>query len=232
MSHSSPREPDRSVMTHPTFPHDRTYLAYVDEFVPYRVGPLRRALDVLVVLLSAPLVVPVLTIAMLAVLVRSGRPVLFISERVGEGGRPFRFYKLRTMTTGPAGAGVTAAGDPRITGVGRFLRRTSLDELPQLWHVLRGQMTLVGPRPESARLASRYPHACRPVLLARPGLTGPTQLEFRESSIAPPPGWDVERWYLTALVPLRVAKDMEFLENPTIGRTAYYIVRTAAQIVG
>jgi lipopolysaccharide/colanic/teichoic acid biosynthesis glycosyltransferase len=93
-------------------------------------------------------------------------------------------------------------------------------------------MTLVGPRPESVELARRYPTELRFVLEARPGLTGPTQLRFRERSATPPPGWDVDEWYLARLVPRRVASDLTFLERPTLGRTLGYLTLTGLQLLG
>ena len=113
-----------------------------------------------------------------------------------------------------------------------MLRRTSVDELPQLLHVLRGQMTLVGPRPESVDLARRYPASCRPVLSARPGLTGPAQLAYRERCAVPPSDWDVESWYLQVLVPLRAQADLEYLCRPTLRHTVRYLLRTAAFVLG
>jgi len=197
------------------------------------IGPARRLLDVLVAAVLLLLVSPLLAIIALSILVTSGRPVLFRQPRIGEDGRPFVLYKLRTMRMVASGPEVTAASDARITRLGAFLRRTAIDELPQLWHVLRAQMTLVGPRPESATLADRYPESCRSVLLARPGLTGPAQLQYRERSAVPPEGWtDVERWYLDVLVPLRVAADQEYLERPTVRRTLHYLVVTALFVLG
>ncbi len=197
------------------------------------IGPARRLLDVLVAAVLLLLVSPLLAIIALSILVTSGRPVLFRQPRIGEDGRPFVLYKLRTMRMVASGPEVTAASDARITRLGAFLRRTAIDELPQLWHVLRAQMTLVGPRPESATLADRYPESCRSVLLARPGLTGPAQLQYRERSAVPPEGWtDVERWYLDVLVPLRVAADQEYLKRPTVRRTLHYLVVTALFVFG
>jgi lipopolysaccharide/colanic/teichoic acid biosynthesis glycosyltransferase len=144
--------------------------------------------------------------------------------------------KLRTMVSGAErmGAGLAVNdGDTRITRVGALLRRTSIDELPQRWDVLCGRMTLVGPRPESVTLAARYPEACRRILLARPGLTGPAQLRYRERSAVPPEGWsDVEGWYLTRLVPLRVEADLDYLRRPSIGATLRTLCLTAMFVVG
>ena len=197
------------------------------------VGPARRLLDVVAGGLLLLVASPLLAIVAVLVLVTSGRPVLFRQSRLGEGGRPFSLYKFRTMRMVVSGPEVTTATDSRITPLGAFLRRTAIDELPQLWHVLRGQMTLVGPRPESAVLAARYPAECRPVLLARPGLTRPAQLQYRERSAVPPDGRsDVEGWYLEVLVPLRVAADREYLDRPTIRRTMYYLMVTALFVLG
>jgi lipopolysaccharide/colanic/teichoic acid biosynthesis glycosyltransferase len=197
------------------------------------IGVLRRALDVVVVVLLSVVVLPVIAIVAVGILLTDGRPVLFRQSRVGEKGLRFTLYKLRTMRTVASGPEVTAASDVRITRLGGFLRRTALDELPQLWHVLRGQMTLVGPRPESDVLARRYPESCRPILLARPGLTGPAQLHYREKSAVPPPSWtDVEAYYLEVLVPLRVAADQEYLSRPSLGRTFHYLLLTALFVTG
>jgi len=197
------------------------------------VGVGRRLLDVTAGGLLLLAVSPLLAIVAVLALLTSGRPVFFRQPRVGENGRPFSLCKFRTMRIVASGPEVTAATDARITRLGVYLRRTGIDELPQLWHVVRGQMTLVGPRPESVALAARYPSTCRSVLEARPGLTGPAQLRYRERSAVPPDGrTDVETWYLDVLVPLRVAADREYLDRPTIRHTLYYIVVTALFVVG
>lgn len=196
------------------------------------VSASRRACDLVLGTLLVVATAPLLAVACVLILLEDGRPLLFRQERVGEHGRPFRLVKLRTMRVGPVGAGLTVAHDPRITRVGAFLRRTSLDELPQLWHVLRGTMTLVGPRPESLALAARYPADCVPVLQARPGLTGPAQLRIREAANVPPPGVDVESYYLTELVPRRTGLDLEYLRRPTLAATLRYVVLTGLFVVG
>jgi lipopolysaccharide/colanic/teichoic acid biosynthesis glycosyltransferase len=197
------------------------------------VGAARRVVDLAVSAVALVLVAPLMLLVCLLVLVIDGRPVFFRQRRVGEGGEVFMLYKFRTMRLVQGGPAVTARADARITRLGLILRRTSFDELPQLWHVLRGQMTLVGPRPESEELAARYPEWCRIVLMTRPGLTGPAQLSYRERSAVPPPGWtDVEQWYLTVLVPLRAAADLEYLRRPRLGQTFRYLGITALFCVG
>lgn len=199
---------------------------------PHPISHARRLLDVALGGLALLLTLPVLVVAAGAILLVNGRPLLYRAQRIGESGRPFAVLKLRTMHNGPEGPGVTAAGDARITRLGKVLRRLSIDELPQLWSVVRGQMTLVGPRPESIDLAGRYAEDCRPVLLERPGLTGPAQLRYRERSATPPAGWDVERWYLEVLVPLRVQADLEFVRTASVPRTLQCLALTALFVIG
>jgi lipopolysaccharide/colanic/teichoic acid biosynthesis glycosyltransferase len=198
-----------------------------------RISPARRALDIIVAAVLLVILTPFIAVIAMLILVVMGRPIFFTQVRVGERGHRFVLYKLRTMRVVASGPEVTAQGDIRITRLGSLLRRTSFDEVPQLWHVLRGQMTLVGPRPESEALAVRYPVSCRPVLMVRPGLTGPAQLFYRERSAVPPGGsTDVDSWYVEVLVPLRVAADLEYLRRPTIRRTLHYLLLTALYVVG
>jgi lipopolysaccharide/colanic/teichoic acid biosynthesis glycosyltransferase len=193
-------------------------------------GPARRALDVGVALAVLVLGAPLLAAVALWIVVSDGAPVLYRQDRVGQGGLPFTLYKFRTMRAGRAGPEVTAPGDPRVTGVGRFLRRTSLDELPQFFNVLAGRMTLVGPRPETPALAARYTGDCAAVFLYRPGLTGQSQLRFRDTEMLAPSIADPEVFYLTELVPRRVALDRAFLEDPSFGRTLSVLARTALSV--
>ena len=145
-------------------------------------GLLKRIFDIVVVLLALPAVLPVILVFGLLVVITSGRPVFFLQDRVGLNGRVFKLIKLRTMrtqTSGPTRA--TASGDPRITPIGHFLRRSHIDELPQLWNILRGEMTLVGPRPEQPPLVETYrreiPHYDLRHLVP-PGLSGLSQVCF------------------------------------------------------
>ncbi|WP_430377899.1 sugar transferase [Streptomyces sp. B1-3] len=165
---------------------------------------------------------------LLAVLVRltSGPPALFRQPRIGAGGTEFTLYKFRSMRDGCAGPGITAGADPRVTRVGRQLRRLGLDELPQLWNVLRGDMTLVGPRPEIPELARCYPPEHQWVFRHRPGLTGPCQLRSREFADRLDGRPDPEEYYLTVLVPQRVALDAEFLAHATTWTVLRYVGRT------
>ncbi|HWI81349.1 sugar transferase [Ramlibacter sp.] len=146
---------------------------------------MKRALDVVVALLALALLSPVLALVALAVLIESGRPVLFRQQRVGLAGRQFGMYKFRSMVHDAAAIGpyFTSDNDPRITRVGRFIRRTSLDELPQLFNVIAGDMSLVGPRPDVPAQRGLYTDAqwaqrCS----VRPGITGLAQAMLRSSA--------------------------------------------------
>jgi lipopolysaccharide/colanic/teichoic acid biosynthesis glycosyltransferase len=229
---STPSETDVDKMARPAPPAEVVRRASAGgQTFPISVP--RRLLDILVATILLALTAPLLLLAAVLVVFDDGRPVLFHQLRVGEGGVPFRLAKLRSMRTGQAGGEVTAEDDPRVTRLGRFLRRTSIDELPQLWHVLRGHMTLVGPRPETVSLAERYPVSCRPVLAARPGLTGPSQLRYRERSATPQSSeMDVETWYLEVMVPLRTQADLDYLAQASVRTTVRYLLLTAMFVVG
>jgi lipopolysaccharide/colanic/teichoic acid biosynthesis glycosyltransferase len=204
------------------------------------VGVARRVLDIVVALVALVLTAPVVGAAMVAIRRTSPGPALFRQQRVGAGGRPFTILKLRTMTTGGQGLDITMGSDARVTRVGAALRRTSLDELPQLLNVLRGEMTLVGPRPETVSLALRYPPQCRWILEYTPGLTGPAQVRLRDSRVlgSQPVGaargleLDPERWYLENVVPRRVELDATYLQAPSLAHTVALLVETAAYLLG
>ena len=190
----------------------------------------RRALDVAVAVTGLLVLAPVLVAVAVAVRLSSPGPVIFRQVRLTRGRAPFTLYKFRTMRVGTRGPEVTRKGDPRVTATGRLLRRTSLDELPQLVNVLLGQMTLVGPRPETPALASLYPDDVAWVLDETPGLTGPAQITLRDAvnldgvadgplvSVAADPQ-ALEHWYAEQLVPRRVAADLTFLRRPTLWAT-------------
>jgi lipopolysaccharide/colanic/teichoic acid biosynthesis glycosyltransferase len=135
------------------------------------------------------------------------------------------------MRTGTDGPNITRRRDPRVTPVGRCLRRYGLDELPQLVNVLRGDMTLVGPRPEVPSLADRYPPSCRAVFDYRPGLTGPVQVGMPDENALPADVDDPERYYIEELVPIRTALDLEYLADPSLRRTLGHLVDTARYMV-
>jgi lipopolysaccharide/colanic/teichoic acid biosynthesis glycosyltransferase len=195
-------------------------------------GAARRALDLLVSASALLLLSPLVLLVALAVKLTSPGPVIFRQVRVGQGDRPFTLYKFRTMRPGERGPEVTRGTDPRITRIGKLLRTTGLDELPQFVNVLRGEMTLVGARPETPALAERYPADCRVVFRHRPGLTGPTQVRLRDKDVLPPAGVaDLEGYYLRELVPTRVGLDFSYLNDPSLSRTIGMLWRTAVYVL-
>ena len=177
---------------------------------------LKRGLDLAVAGLALVVTAPLL--AGLAVLVRldSPGPAFFVQERVGENGRRFRILKLRSMV---AGADETPTPkhptDPRVTRLGRFLRRWSLDELPQFWNVLRGEMSLVGPRPEEPRVVAGYTDWHRARLAVKPGITGPMQINGRGD------------------LPLddRVRLELDYIEHYSLGRDLVILLRTVPAVL-
>lgn len=173
---------------------------------------LKRGVDMLVAAVILATVIPLLALLAIAIWAETGTPVLFRAQRLGRGGRPFAMYKLRSMVPGSDGAldglmssnlaegMVKIADDPRVTPLGRLLRRFSLDELPQLWNVLRGDMSLVGPRPHELGEVSLQDKVHARRLTVRPGLTGLWQVKARTNpSLAVRVHYDLEyiaRWSL------------------------------------
>jgi lipopolysaccharide/colanic/teichoic acid biosynthesis glycosyltransferase len=200
------------------------------------IGPSagRRCLDVVVAALLLGLSLPLLLIISVAASLSTGGSPIFRQLRVGQGGIPFTLYKFRTMRLGVSGPEVTAPDDPRVTRLGALLRRTSIDELPQMVNVLLGHMTLVGPRPESVALAARYPGDCQFIFRYRPGVTGPSQVLVRDEKVLGNVGdvGDVEAYFLSELVPHRVATDLSYLSRPTLALTVRWLVGTALYLAG
>ena len=189
----------------------------------------RRGLDVAVSLTGLGLFWPLLLVLMAAARISTGGSAIYRQVRVGQGGVPFTMYKLRSMRLGADGPEITGPDDQRITRLGAILRATSLDELPQMLNVLRGDMTLVGPRPETVALALRYPPLHQQIFMFRPGLTGPVQVRLRDA--VPDGTEDVEAYYLTELLPSRTELDLGFLANPTLGSTLLLLAETARHVV-
>ncbi len=159
-------------------------------------------------------VLPVLAGAALLIILSSPGPVLFRQVRVGRGGRTFLLYKLRTMRQGIGGPCVTASGDARITWAGRWLRRRKIDELPQLWNVWRGDLALVGPRPEVPCYVDLQNPLWIEVLGARPGLTDPVTLWLRnEETLLNNVPHNREQFYREVLQPLKLKGYADYLQT-------------------
>jgi len=172
---------------------------------------------------------PLMAAIAVAVRLTSPGPALFGQERLGRGGRAFRMYKFRSMVADAdrRGARVTAGGDPRVTPLGRLLRRTKLDELPQLWHVLKGEMSLVGPRPEVPEFAELFPEQYARILDVRPGITHRATLAFRseEAILAAVPAAGAREFYIDRVMPRKLAMYEEYLRDPLL-RDVWTILET------
>ena len=172
------------------------------------------------------LLAPLLAVIALAVVAGSGWPVLFQQERVGQRGRPFQLLKFRTMRTGKSGPSITARGDLRITGVGRFLRKFKLDELPQLWNVVRGEMSLVGPRPEVPQFVDMNNPVWRSVLQVRPGITDPASIAFRNEEELLAKAADPISFYEKSVLPAKLALNLAYLDRKCFWLDIQVILRT------
>lgn len=193
----------------------------------------KRWFDAAVALLGILLLAPILIALSLGVLVSSGFPIFFRQERTGLRGSAFRIWKFRSMRNAPAGAGplVTASGDSRVTPFGRWLRRTKCDELPQLFNVLFGEMSLVGPRPEVPLYTRDYSPAQRRVFLVRPGITGPTATTFisEEELLASQP--DKDAYYRDVLLPAKLAGDLEYIRSLAFNTDLKLIANTVSRLL-
>ena len=179
----------------------------------------KRLLDVAASLFGLLLLSPLLVLIAIAIKLDSKGPVFYRQERVGRHGLLFRIFKFRTMAAEPAasGAQITVAGDTRITRVGALLRRTKLDELAQLLDVLRGTMSLVGPRPEVPRYVAHYPPAWRERLLSvRPGITDFASVRYRDENDLLARAADPEREYIDVILPMKLRYALRYVDQPTI----------------
>jgi lipopolysaccharide/colanic/teichoic acid biosynthesis glycosyltransferase len=192
----------------------------------------RRALDVAVSSALLLVAAPVLGVLALAVRATSPGPALFRHERVGRDGRPFELLKLRTMVAdAPArGGALTTPGDPRVTRLGAVLRRWKLDELPQLVNVLRGDMSLVGPRPEVPRYVAGYTPRQRRVLRVRPGITDPASLAYVDEAAVLARFDDCERAYREVVLPAKLALSLDYLDRRTLRSDLGILFRTLVRI--
>ena len=174
----------------------------------------KRLFDVLVSAVALLLASPLLAVLAVIVKLTSRGPVFHRSMRIGRDERPFPLLKFRSMVVNAAqqGPGITRAGDPRVTRIGRFLRKSKLDELPQLINVLRGDMSLVGPRPEDPRYVAGYTAEQRRVLSVRPGITSAASVAFRnEEELLT--GADWETTYVETILPEKLRIELEALRR-------------------
>jgi len=191
----------------------------------------KRAFDVLLCVPGLVILSPVLLLIGLFVRLTSPGPALYRATRSGRGGTPFTLYKFRSMVSGAdqQGPGITGAGDARVTAIGRILRRTKLDELPQLVNVVRGDMSLVGPRPEDPRYVALYTPEQRQVLSVRPGITSQASVDYRHEEALLTEA-DREKQYVEVLMPAKLAIDLDYVQHPGLRRDLAIFWRTLVAI--
>ena len=188
------------------------------------------------VLSSVFLVLFLIPYALIALIIKldSEGPVHHKAQRAGKGGRLFTLLKFRTMKIGAATAGpaITSSGDERITRVGRILRKTKLDEIPQLWNVLKGEMSLIGPRPEDPRYVALYNSEQKKILDVKPGLSSPASIRYRnEEEILQRSGRSVEEFYISTVMPAKLKLDLQYFENQSFTRDLEICFKTALAVL-
>jgi len=193
---------------------------------------LRRMLDILTSGMALFVTSPVFLIVALAIRIESGGPILFSQLRLGQNGRPFSIYKFRKFRADcdRHGYPLTLDGDNRLTKVGRVLAATKLDELPQLWNVLRGDMSLVGPRPESLAFNDCFRDGFEALLEHKPGIFGPCQVMFRHESRLYPADGSAAEFYRAVLFPAKAKIDLAYFSHRTLASDFGWILRAAGAI--
>jgi lipopolysaccharide/colanic/teichoic acid biosynthesis glycosyltransferase len=191
----------------------------------------KRLFDIVASGMGLLLLLPLLLGVAAWVKLDSPGPALFRQTRVGRFGIPFTIHKFRTMRVEP-GAAITVGADPRITRAGAWLRATKFDELPQLWDVLRGAMSLVGPRPELPHYVTLYPADLRDKVLAvRPGITDPASLAFSHEAELLAAASDPEREYREVILPAKLRLSADYAAGAGLATDLRLILRTLAQVV-
>jgi lipopolysaccharide/colanic/teichoic acid biosynthesis glycosyltransferase len=185
-----------------------------------------RAVEAVLAILGLTMALPILILAAIAIRLTSSGAILFRQKRIGLAGRPFTLFKFRTMRESGSGAGITAAGDNRVTPVGHILRGTKIDELPELWNVLIGDMSFVGPRPELPRYVDIDDALWCAVLQARPGVTDPVTLRLRNEEALLSRVQDPEAFYVGRLQPLKLRGYLKYLQIRTPWQDVRVILTT------
>jgi lipopolysaccharide/colanic/teichoic acid biosynthesis glycosyltransferase len=196
------------------------------------VPDVKRGFDLLASAFILLVTSPLFVVLAVAVRVDSRGPAFYRQERVGLRGETFRIHKFRSMTADHGGELVSATGDSRVTRVGRFLRKSKLDELPQILDVLVGHMSLVGPRPEVPKYVDMWPTGSREVILSvRPGITDPASIALRNEADELAAAKDPERHYIESLLPRKTAMYVEYVNSRSFGGDLALIARTLSAVI-
>lgn len=193
---------------------------------------LKRLFDIVFSLLGLVFLSPLLCLAALAIKLQDGGPVFFVQERIGKGLRPFKMYKFRSMTPETSGTGpaITVDGDARVTRLGRALRKLKVDELPQLVNVLKGDMSLVGPRPEVWKYVNHFISDFREVLKVRPGITDYASIIYHDEEEVLMKSDDPEKFYLKTILPAKIELNKRYVREMGLARDVNIIMRTFAAL--
>jgi len=186
----------------------------------------KRLIDLTLSIFGILIVLPLFPIVALIIKLDSRGPIFYLCDRVGKDGKLFRMFKFRTMYTTPINVGpnICPEGDPRITSAGRVLRRTKINEFPQLINILKGEMSFVGPRPEALDLAALYPPQARAIFNVKPGLVGPNQIIGRNEEEWYPVGVEPQKYYIEVILPKKLPIDLEYIKNPSAYIDFKYII--------
>ena len=193
---------------------------------------IKRVFDLLASLSGLVVLCPLFAAIAVSIKLGDGGPIFYRQERVGRGGRCFKIWKFRTMRVNAdkIGPSITSSVDPRITAIGRLLRRSKLDELPQLLNVAFGEMSLVGPRPEVPRYVALYTPEQRRVLELTPGITDLASLEFRDEETLLAQAADAETFYREYCIPKKIELNLAHASHATMWRDLWIIIKTIASI--
>lgn len=195
---------------------------------------LKRIFDIVVSFVGLVILSPLFLILAIAIARDSKGPVFFKQTRVGRNGVPFKIYKFRTMVEDAEARGMqlTVGDDSRITNVGTFLRKTKIDELPQLINVFKGEMSFVGPRPEVPKYVGLYTEDQRQVLMVRPGITDLASIEYRNESELLATADNPEKVYIEEVMPRKIELNKKYIENISLCGDIRIIFRTLGALVG
>ncbi|MGQ2906506.1 MAG: sugar transferase [Aliihoeflea sp.] len=201
---------------------------------PYLDARLRRLLDVVIAGAALVVLAPLFLAIAVAIVAECGRPIFFRQVRLGEGGRHFTIYKFRKFATRETRAGLplTMHNDARMSRIGRLLADTKLDELPQFYNILRGDMSVVGPRPESLDFADCFDATTISILEHRPGILGPSQVAFRNEGSLFPVNAEPTRFYREVLFPAKAGLDLRYYRDRTLYTDFKWIVVGILAVVG
>lgn len=209
-------------------PHTKRLTLDTQDLVKFKRDWTKRTFDLLLATIGLLFLSPLFLIGAILAKLQSKGPFFYKATRVGRGGIRFEMYKFRTMVANAdsIGGSLTTYKDTRVTRIGRFLRWTKLDELPNLINVIKGEMSLIGPRPEAPVYVKYYTETQRQVLQVKPGMTGPSQLANRDEEEKLKGQQDAEHFYITELMPKKLDLDLRYVATQNIASDIGWLLKT------